>query len=131
MTGASTSASGGSVIVEDPRTGKILAMGGDPDFDPNNYSSSSLADFVNTNVASQYEPGSIMKVITMAAGIDAGKITPDTTYTDKGKSIGRTEVQPEPDWIVRKLCALACYRSQIAIANCREHFTRGLNEYYA
>ena len=54
-----------------------------------------------------------------------------TTYTDKGKSIGRTEVQPEPDWIVRKLRALACYRSQIAIANCREHFTRGLNEYYA
>ena len=81
---AANDASGGSVIVEDPQTGKILAMGGDPDFDPNNYSASPIADFLNTNVQSVYEPGSIMKVLTMAAGIDAGKITPDTTYDDKG-----------------------------------------------
>ncbi len=77
-------ASGGSVIVEDPQTGKILAMGSTPDFDPNNYSSSSIADFLNPNVQTVYEPGSIMKVITMSAGIDSGKITPDTTYDDKG-----------------------------------------------
>lgn len=81
---AANNATGGDVIVEDPTTGKILAMGGDPSFDPNNYSSSSLADFLNTNVQSQYEPGSIMKVITMSAGIDSGHITPDTTYDDKG-----------------------------------------------
>ena len=81
---AANGASGGSVIVEDPQTGKILAMGGDPDFDPNNYGNSPIASFLNTNVQSVYEPGSIMKVITMAAGIDAGKITPDTTYDDKG-----------------------------------------------
>lgn len=80
----SNNATGGSVIVEDPRTGKILAMGADPDFDPNNYGDSPLANFINTNVQGVYEPGSIMKVITMAAGIDSGKITPDTTYDDKG-----------------------------------------------
>jgi cell division protein FtsI/penicillin-binding protein 2 len=77
-------ATGGSVIVEDPRTGKILAMAGDPSFDPNHYASSSLSTFLNTNVQLQYEPGSIFKVLTMAAGIDAGKITPQTTYTDYG-----------------------------------------------
>jgi cell division protein FtsI (penicillin-binding protein 3) len=77
-------ATGGSVIVEDPQTGRILAMGATPSFDPNNYSSSSFADFLSPTVESVYEPGSIMKVITMAAGIDAGKITPDTTYDDKG-----------------------------------------------
>ncbi len=77
-------ATGGSVIVEDPKTGKILAMGATPSFDPNDYASSSFADFLNPTVESVYEPGSIMKVITMAAGIDAGKITPNTTYTDKG-----------------------------------------------
>ena len=77
-------ATGGSVIVEDPATGKILAMAGYPAFDPNNYESSSFANFLNPTVQSIYEPGSIFKVLTMAAGIDAGKITPDTTYDDTG-----------------------------------------------
>jgi cell division protein FtsI (penicillin-binding protein 3)/stage V sporulation protein D (sporulation-specific penicillin-binding protein) len=77
-------ASGGSVIVENPKTGAILAMGAVPDFDPNDYASSSIANFLNSNVQSVYEPGSIMKVITMSAGIDSGKINPDMTYDDKG-----------------------------------------------
>ncbi len=81
---ASNNATGGSIIVEDPETGKILAMGSTPDFDPNDYSSSSIADFLNTTVQKVYEPGSMFKVLTMAAGIDAGKITPQTTYDDKG-----------------------------------------------
>jgi cell division protein FtsI/penicillin-binding protein 2 len=81
---AANNATGGSVIVENPRTGAILAMGATPDFDPNDYASSSIANFLNPNVQAVYEPGSIMKVITMSAGIDSGKITPDTTYDDKG-----------------------------------------------
>jgi len=81
---ASNGATGGSVIVEDPQTGKILAMGGTPSFDPNSYGTSPIANFLNTDVQAVYEPGSIFKVLTMAAGIDAGKITPNTTYDDKG-----------------------------------------------
>jgi cell division protein FtsI/penicillin-binding protein 2 len=81
---AANHATGGDVIVEDPQTGRILAMGGTPSFDPNNYAQTQVADFLNTNIQSQGEPGSIMKVLTMAAGIDSGKITPDTTYDDKG-----------------------------------------------
>ena len=54
-----------------------------------------------------------------------------TTYTTASKSVGSTPVIPEPDWVRRKLRALACYRSQIEVANCREHFMRGLHEYYA
>jgi cell division protein FtsI/penicillin-binding protein 2 len=77
-------ATGGSVIIEDPQTGKILAMGATPSFDPNDYSSSPIANFLDPNVESVYEPGSIFKVLTMAAGIDAGKISPNTTYDDKG-----------------------------------------------
>jgi cell division protein FtsI/penicillin-binding protein 2 len=77
-------ATGGSVIVEDPQTGKILAMGATPDFDPNNYGQSPIANFLNPSVQAVYEPGSIFKVLTMAAGIDAGKITSSTTYDDKG-----------------------------------------------
>ncbi len=72
-------------IVEDPMSGKILGMGNLPTFDPNNYSqASSLKDYINSNVESVYEPGSVIKVLTMSAGIDSGKITPDTTYVDTG-----------------------------------------------
>lgn len=81
---SSTGATGGDVMVMDPMTGKILAMGGTPSFDPNNYGQAPIADFLNTDVQGVYEPGSIMKLLTMVAGIDSGKITPDTTYDDKG-----------------------------------------------
>ena len=82
---AANGATGGSVIVEEPATGKILAMAGYPTFDPNDYASSSYREFFEPNgPGSIYEPGSIFKVITMASGIDAGKITPDTTYDDPG-----------------------------------------------
>lgn len=77
-------AEGGMVIVQDPATGKILAMGSYPNFDPNNYSDYRLKSFLNPAIQSVYEPGSVMKVITMAAGLDAGKLTPETTFVDSG-----------------------------------------------
>lgn len=77
-------AKGGTVIVLDPKTGKILAMESSPHFDPNNYGRADLADFLNPATQQIYEPGSVVKVLTMAAGIDAGKITPDTTFVDTG-----------------------------------------------
>ncbi|HUX35421.1 MAG TPA: penicillin-binding protein 2 [Candidatus Paceibacterota bacterium] len=79
-----TQAKSGVFIVEEPSTGKILAMGGYPNFDPNNYSDANVADFINPAIQKIYEPGSVVKVMTMAAGIDTGKITPHTTYLDKG-----------------------------------------------
>ncbi len=75
----------GSVIVMDPKTGKILAMAQYPNFDPNNYNTSELELFNNMNTSQVYEPGSVFKVITMAAGIDAGVVAPSTTYTDPGE----------------------------------------------
>ena len=78
-------AESGSIIVMEPSSGRILGMANYPSFDPNNYSSvESISIFKNKAVSSQYEPGSIMKPITMAIGIDAGVITPETTYEDKG-----------------------------------------------
>lgn len=81
---ANYQAKGGSVIVQDPKTGKILAMASLPNFNPNSYGSFPVANFLNPVVEQIYEPGSIFKVITMAAGIDSQKITPETTYIDKG-----------------------------------------------
>ncbi len=78
------SASGGSIIVQDPQTGKIIAMADEPTFDLNSYSSSPTSYYINRNVQEMFEPGSSFKPITMAMGIDLGKITPETTFTDPG-----------------------------------------------
>jgi stage V sporulation protein D (sporulation-specific penicillin-binding protein) len=78
-------AESGSVIVMNPKTGSIMAMANFPDFDPNNYGKvKDLSVFSNTTVSGAYEPGSVFKAITMAAAINEGKITPDTTYEDLG-----------------------------------------------
>jgi cell division protein FtsI/penicillin-binding protein 2 len=78
------SASGGTVVVMDPGTGAILAMASDPPFDPNHYATTPEDAWANPAVAVQYEPGSVVKVLTMAAGLDAGVVAPDSTYEDVG-----------------------------------------------
>lgn len=82
-----TGAHGGTVIVMDPATGAIVAMASLPSFDPNVYGQSSLASFSNPAVSAIYDPGSVMKAMTMAAGVDTGVITPDTTLNDTGSVI--------------------------------------------
>ncbi len=79
-------ADGGSVIVVEPKSGAIIAMCSEPDFDPNNYSDvEDISVFNNPNILYQYEPGSVFKVITMAAAIDKNKVKPSTTYKDEGQ----------------------------------------------
>jgi cell division protein FtsI/penicillin-binding protein 2 len=77
-------AAGGTIIVQDPKTGKILALANFPDFDPNSYWKYEVKNFLNPAVESIYEPGSIFKVLTMAIGLDSNKVTPETTYVDNG-----------------------------------------------
>lgn len=78
------SASGGAVVVMDPNTGAILAMASYPPFDPNQYATTAEERWANPAIAAQYEPGSVVKVLTMAAGLDAGVVAPDSTYEDMG-----------------------------------------------
>lgn len=80
-------ASGGLVIVMHPQNGDIVAMAALPNFDPNRYGEFEIQTFLNPAVQAIYEPGSIFKVITMAAGIDSGHITPATEFIDKGEVI--------------------------------------------
>jgi cell division protein FtsI/penicillin-binding protein 2 len=79
----SSKLSGG--IVMDPKNGEILAMSVVPSFDPNNFSKEkNLSVFSNPLVEGVYELGSIIKPLTVASGLDAGVITPQSTYDDMG-----------------------------------------------
>jgi len=77
-------AQGGSVVVLNPRTGAILGMASYPTYDPNRYSTSDDRFFTDPTVSEQYEPGSVFKIITMAAGLDAGVVGPEGTIYDGG-----------------------------------------------
>jgi len=78
-------ASKGTIIVMEVKTGKILALANWPTFDLNNFSEvKDYSVFRNYAVEERYEPGSVIKPFTMFAGIDTGKVTPETTYIDKG-----------------------------------------------
>lgn len=75
----------GTVIIMDPKTGAILAMCNYPDFDLNKYNEiENIAIYNNSAIFEPYEPGSVIKGITMAAALDVGGITPATTYEDTG-----------------------------------------------
>lgn len=79
-------ADAGSLIIMDPKTGGILAMCGYPDFDSNKYNEvENIEVYKNPAIYSTYEPGSVFKPITMAAALDQGKVSPQTTYNDAGE----------------------------------------------
>lgn len=78
-------ADGGTVIVMEPASGAILAMCSVPEFDPNEYNKAEdISVFNNPAIFYQYEPGSIFKAVTMAAGLDLEKVNPDSVYNDTG-----------------------------------------------
>lgn len=78
-------ADGGSILVQEPSTGRILAMANYPSFNPNEFGKvENMQAFINPAISNAYESGSVFKTITLAAGIDAGVISPNTTYVDTG-----------------------------------------------
>ncbi|HUZ12521.1 MAG TPA: penicillin-binding protein 2 [Caulobacteraceae bacterium] len=70
----------GAGLVVDVRTGEILAMASWPDFDANRAGEAAPAALINHAAASVYEPGSVMKVFTLATGLDLGVATTDTVF---------------------------------------------------
>ncbi|MBX2866919.1 penicillin-binding protein 2 [Candidatus Kaiserbacteria bacterium] len=72
-------------IVINPNTGEVYALDIVPSFDLNDRSEATLELFSNPLVENVYEMGSIIKPLTIAAGLDAGVITPTSFYTDEGR----------------------------------------------
>jgi cell division protein FtsI (penicillin-binding protein 3) len=75
-----TRAKSGSVVVEDPSSGEILAMANWPTFDANDASSVPDDARMNRAIAAAYEPGSTFKVITMASAIENGVARPEDSF---------------------------------------------------
>lgn len=77
-------AKSGSVTVVDPKTGHVLAMASAPGFDPNKFNEVKAEDqgnFKNLAITRTFEPGSVMKGVSVAAALDAGKVKPDEKNT--------------------------------------------------
>ncbi|QQE75891.1 PASTA domain-containing protein [Brevibacillus composti] len=68
-----------TVVVADPQTGEILAMGNRPQFNPNTYYKG-ITNYTNHAVGTMFEPGSTFKIITLAAAIEEGKFNPNEMY---------------------------------------------------
>ncbi|MGA9397326.1 MAG: penicillin-binding protein 2 [Anaerolineaceae bacterium] len=83
-----TKAKSATIVVEDPETGEILALASYPLMNLNEYwrykEIYPNASSFDRAVSSVYEPGSVFKVLTMAAALDSGAVTPDTVFVDTG-----------------------------------------------
>lgn len=78
------SAVGGTILIMDPNSGAILASASSPTYDPNAFNRADPQAYLNPAVGTTYEPGSTFKVITMAAGLQTGGITPQSSLVDNG-----------------------------------------------
>ena len=76
---AETQSLSGSVVVVEPFTGEVLAMAGRPTFNPNRYNAYPSSRWRNRIVSDAFEPGSIFKIVTAAAGIQENVVSPNET----------------------------------------------------
>jgi cell division protein FtsI (penicillin-binding protein 3) len=72
-----TKAIAGTVVVENPRTGEILALANRPTFNPNVFNNVPTESLKNRAVSDVYEPGSVFKIVTYSAAIDQHVVTPE------------------------------------------------------
>ncbi|HEX5041118.1 MAG TPA: penicillin-binding protein 2 [Candidatus Limnocylindria bacterium] len=87
-------AAGVTGLVMDAETGEIVAMASYPSYDANDFATTDGELFANPAIARQYEPGSVMKAFTIAAALDADKITTEDTFLDDNNlRIGNIRIQ--------------------------------------
>ena len=124
----------GTVIVMNPKNGEILGYAVFPNYNPNNYKKTDALTLKNWTLSDVYPPGSTFKTLTVAAGIESGKININSKIPDSGKmKLGNWEVQnydyakrPNPGMI--SLVYLFEHSSNVGSANIALMMTP--NEFY-
>ena len=102
-------ATGGSVVVMDPRNGEVLAMTSTPYFDPNRFGRARQEAIRNKAISDAYEPGSTIKAMTAAAAIDQSLYTPlsmfhlPPTLRVGDRTIHDAEGRGTVDWSLTKI----------------------------
>jgi cell division protein FtsI/penicillin-binding protein 2 len=92
----SANAESGSVLIMDPTTGGVIAWADYPTYSANNFTHTDTALFKDNVSSYVYEPGSVMKVVTLSGAINSGAITPGTVINDPGAvSVGGFRIS---DW---------------------------------
>jgi cell division protein FtsI (penicillin-binding protein 3) len=90
---AETHAEGGTIVVQNPHTGEVLALANRPNFNPNTFNTADPKSFKNRAVSDIYEPGSTFKIVTLAAALEEKLTNPDEVFDCQMGSIelnGRT-----------------------------------------
>jgi cell division protein FtsI/penicillin-binding protein 2 len=83
----SSKATSGTLMIMDTKTGAIDAWAQYPSYNANSYASGNIADFRDLAVTQPYEPGSVMKVLTFAGGLNNNAFTPSTVIDEKQQRI--------------------------------------------
>jgi cell division protein FtsI (penicillin-binding protein 3) len=111
-----------SAVVLDVRTGEVVAMGSCPGYDPGAYSATDPELLGNPVVSSVFEPGSVMKAVTLAAVLEEGVATPDTVLTVNGhieagdRRVTDAHDHPPIDWTVTGILAKSSNVGTIMLA---------------
>lgn len=126
----------GWAIVQHVRTGKILAMASFPDFEPENYTETTLDVWRNNALAIVYEPGSIMKAVTVAAMLNERLATPTTEF-EVGEGVWFYAGKPLRDHVygrvtvstaLKKSSNIACAKMGLRLGAQRlENYLRAFN----
>src|SRR5205807_1019731 len=77
----------GEVLIMDTKTGSIRAWAQYPSYDANHFSGGDVGNFRDRAISDLYEPGSVMKVVTFAGGLQHHAITPDYSFVEGNTAI--------------------------------------------
>lgn len=112
---AAHQAKAGSVVMLDAKSGDILAMVNQPSYNPNNRKNIVPSSMRNRAVTDLFEPGSTMKPLTVAAALETGKYSPETSInTAPGfLRIGRKNIRDHRDYGLLDVASIIAKSSNV------------------